>query len=393
MPQFPSFEDWSAQQAHSAAQRQQEMATAGRLQDVGARAAEAGLDIGQYLAQLDPRDQASALRAEGAVTDWMAEREALQGQAQKWEDALRAIGGATEDQIRNLTGLAEEMRASRDGSAAAWDQVIAQGDEYVEAARNRTAEVMGQIDHHIDQINALSRHIVDRTAAGDEAFERQMEGLQDHLVKMEDDLAFAKAHDIQAAVQGALGQMRQGENDILRRYGRDSAEYRQFQQAKQASLANATSNIHVGYAQLRDAQNQSIARSHEFMVQAQEASRQRGDQAIAQAAQIGLGAAGLAADVAPQMAMYEQYHEKAHLEMMAAAARESATAELQFTESLMTIERLKTAGMENFASWLTASPDFAMLASPLFNDLAAIIEDQQRRGGAIYGGYGPAPAA
>ena len=162
--------------------------------------------------------------------------------------------------------------------------------------------------------------------------------LDEAISAAKQDLSFEKAHAMQVSVQASLGQMNQYGDTIARRYGTDSAEYAQFVQQKQATLATTQSSIHQMYGTLTSQINQA--------------------------------AISATAATASNMAMYQNYNEQKALDVYQAAAATDQQYKLDATNQLLALEQLKMSNNQSLVKWVADTPVFSVSLSSLFSLLA-----------------------
>lgn len=309
--------------------------------------------------------QAGLARAEAAVRSFGIQKKVTEAQAQKAEmglDIMRkatsAVGtkppiepgspaiskGLIQSGNEDLNKIEADLLAGRERSGAAWERAVEKADDYVIATRQRTAEAMNRLD--------------------------------DMATEMGKNRDFAKAHDMQAAVQTMMGSMVGNEREILQRYGQGSAEHQQFLASKRTSLGTLQSNLHASYQRLAEQQ----------------------DQVILQATN----------EAQLQSHMYENFQEQQHVKTLEAAANADALYSLQVTQGLISIDKLRMArdelrmqeenlrlqavqvgtdqrrlwiaekqqwlaNQENLANWIIDTPEFVVDAAPFVNLIADIV--------------------
>ena len=242
----------------------------------------------------------------------VAQQADLQKQAEKAASALEMMGSATLSGVQGLESIQGTLREQVQSSADAFGAAAEKADEYVQAARGRVTEVLTQLD----ELNT----------------------------KITKDLDFAKAHSMQASVQGVLGSMKAEERNIAQTYGTSSPEYAQFQASKRTALGTVQSNIQASYAQIRS--EQAVSYQNAF------------------------------ADTATKMNMYVGYQEQQHVEMLKFQEEEQAATALQGAQLDATIEQMKMSGLENLANWIVQSPTFTMDVTPMVTALSSLEEQE-----------------
>jgi len=250
--------------------------------------------------------RAAGIRASAAQQSFTAQKEATEKQAAKSAEALAMMGESTTEYLTQLDEIKNQANVLIQDSTDAWNKATEKADEYVQASRGRMGQVLGKLD----EINT----------------------------KISEGREFAKAHDMQVAVQSVLGQMSSEGKVITERYGVDSAEYQQFQQSKQRTLATVQSNIHANYQKIRESQN--IA----YMSATNEAMWKQN--------------------------MYTSYQEQQHVETLRYMAQANDQFNLQISNFNTTIEQLKMGGMENLANWMVSTPVYSVDVLDLMNYVA-----------------------
>jgi hypothetical protein len=250
--------------------------------------------------------QSAAIRTSAAKQSFESQKEAVTQQAAKSAEALNIMGEATTKYLTQLEEVKEQANAAVTSSKDAWARAEAKADEYVQSSRARVGEVLTKLDEINSQIG--------------------------------DRRDFAKAHDMQVAVQSTLGQMNSEGRAIGERYGIDSAEYQQFQQSKRATLGTIQSNIHANYQKIRESQDIS------YMNATNEAMWKHN--------------------------MYTSYQEQQHVETLRYMAQAEDQYNLQLSNFNTTIEQLKMSGLENLANWMVSTPVYSVDVLPLMNYIA-----------------------
>ncbi len=240
-----------------------------------------------------------------------SQAKATQTQAEKAGTALDVAGAATGDYLKQLEGVADtkipELAAS---STARWNEATEKADEYVQASRDRVQTALKVID----DLNA-------EIGQGRE---------------------FAKAHDMQAAVQATIGQMNAEGRNIAETYGIDSKEYQGFTGSKKTAMAGAFSNITASYQKIQEQQDLAfLSATNETLYKHN---------------------------------MYSSYQEQQHVDTLKYMAQAQDTFELQLAQFEISVEGLKMAGLENIANWMVATPTFAMDLTPF---VASILNIEQ----------------
>ncbi len=253
-----------------------------------------------------------AATAQAITSSAEAQQKDLQKQAERSASALEMVGSATLSGVKSLEAIQGTIRQQVQSSADAFGAAAEKADEYVQAVRGRVTEVLTKLDD-----------------------------LNKNITK---DLDFAKAHSMQASVQGVLGSMKAEERNIAQTYGTGSPEYAQFQASKRISLATVQSNIQASYATIRSQQADSYRNAF--------------------------------VDTATKMNMYVGYQEQQHVEMLKYQEQEQAAIALQGAQLDATIEQMKMSGMENLANWIVHSPTFTMDVTPMVTALSGLEQEE-----------------
>lgn len=262
-----------------------------------AQARALGLNEQDFTEQMIRKGQPGQRLAMGAaMTDYDTEKRSAEEQAKNYATGTGMLAGGVEAMENNLNTIAQQLSASMGQVGGLWERALSKADEFVEASRGRTQEVMRMVD-------SLTADMLDKHE-------------------------FGKSHDMQVAVQSALGQMNETESVIARRYGADSPEMQQFQQTKMGTLTGIQSNLHAAYSQLGSQLRTSVAQ--------------------------------LMGTSATQMAMYENYHEKAAMEVYTAAAQADQVYSLQASQYLVGIEQMKMNNQTMLAEWVANTPVFTV---------------------------------
>ncbi|KKM86775.1 hypothetical protein LCGC14_1275630 [marine sediment metagenome] len=255
---------------------------------------------------IETSQKAAGIRIEGAKQSFATQTEAMQKQATKSAEALSIMGESTTEYIRQLDEVKNQATAAVTSSSDAWNAATEKADEYVQSARARVGDALTKLDE-------LNQQIGERRD-------------------------FAKAHDMQVAVQSVLGQMNSEGRGIAERYGVDSAEYQQFQQSKRATLATVQSNIHANYQKIQEQQNLT------YMSATNESLWKHN--------------------------MYTSYQEQQHVDTLRYMAQAEDQYSLQLSNFNTTIEQLKMSGLENLANWMVSTPVYSVDTLDLMNYVA-----------------------
>jgi len=254
--------------------------------------------------------------ADAAKADYYTEAAAMQGQANKAASGIEIAGASAVEQLKGLAGIKETAVANYSAATDSWNAAVDKADEYVTAARTRVAESMAKLDGIYEQMTA--------------------------------DQGFAKAHDMQVAVQSVMGSMKTEERNILQTYGMQSKEYESFQASKSMALGTIQSQLHGSYAKLRqemditylNATNESMWKHN----------------------------------------MYVGFQEQQHVEMLKWRQETKQAYALQYSQFEVGLEQLKGSVMENVANWIVETPNFTMESAPvvtLIADLAQTEKDER----------------
>jgi hypothetical protein len=251
--------------------------------------------------------------ADSAIKNYEQQILSTQKQAERSASALEMAGKATENYLSGLDTINENFQNRVSSTKEAFSAAAEKADDYVQASKGRVNEVLTKLDEINTQIAK--------------------------------DRDFAKAHDMQAAVQTSLASMKAEERNILETYGTDSKEFMQFQQSKRSSLATIQSNIQANYANLAEDHAKTYL--------------------------------GIVESAYTKSNMYLGYQEQQHVEMLKYQAEQEAAYNMQIAQFETSIEQLKMGGMENLANWLVETPSFAMDSTPLVTLLADLAQTQE----------------
>jgi len=249
------------------------------------------------------------------ISNFKNQQKSVQQQANKAASALEMVGSSTLEGMQNLENIQAGIKAQVQSASDAFGAAAEKADEYVKATRGRVTEVLNKLD----QINS----------------------------DIGKDRDFAKAHAMQAAVQGVIGSMKDEERNIAENYGTDSKEYAQFVQSKRTTLATVQSNIQANYSQLREQQGQTYLNA--------------------------------VSDAYAKSNMFVGFQEQQHVEMLKFRDEQRNAYALQGAQLDVSIEQVKMAGMENLANWIVETPTFSMDATSLvaaIGDLTSTSEAQ-----------------
>jgi len=250
---------------------------------------------------------------EGLVSNLQTQQTDLQKQAQSAADALKIAGEAHLAGNQNIEAIQQNLRTQAGTAAQSFGAAAAQADEYVQAARQRVQDVLGKVDDIYNQIQTSND--------------------------------FAKAHDMQAAVQASIGSMNAEGRNIAQVYGTDSAEYQQFTAQKQQALGAVQSNIHAAYAKLK-------ANMDTTYLSATMDAYTKANTAVS-------------------------YQEQQHVDMLNYKGQAESAYQLKVAELDTTLEQMKTAGMENLANWILETPTFSMDATSTIAAISDLLTTQE----------------
>jgi len=257
--------------------------------------------------------QAAANTGAALISNFKQQQQGVQQQANKAANALEMVGSSTLQGMQNLEAIQGTIRQTVQSASDSWGAAAEKADEYVKAARGRVTEVLGKLD----EINQ----------------------------KIGTDRDFAKAHTMQAAVQGVMGSMKNEERNIVENYGTNSKEYAQFMQSKRTTLATVQSNIQANYAQLQEQQGQTYL--------------------------------NVMNDAYTKSNMYLGFQEQQHVEMLKFRDEQRNAYAMQGAQLDIGIEQMKMAGMENLANWIVETPTFTMDATSLITAVGDLVSTSE----------------
>jgi hypothetical protein len=237
------------------------------------------------------------------------QRQTTQEQADRAGTALEMQGANTVNTLQGLDRLQGAMGERVQSALDTWNASVEKADEYVQSARTRAGQMVAKLDEINKQIG------IDRD--------------------------FAKAHDMQAAVQATLGAMKGEERNIAQMYGVGSKEYASFRASRINTMAQIQSQVQSNYAKLREEQQISY-----------------------------MGAVG---EAMTQGNMFIGYNEQNHIQTMQLAAQNSSAYLMQQSEFELGIEQLRSSNMENLANWLVETPVFSLDTGPVVATIAEIM--------------------
>jgi len=252
---------------------------------------------------------------DAAEKAYEVQKKSVAGQATKAAMSLGIQSQSTAIGMEKLGQLDAEIRGREIASASTWDEAIEKADEYVKTSRGRAAASLRVLDELNDEMG-LTRN-------------------------------FAKAHDMQVAVQSTLGTLNSEGRQTAERYGVDSKEYQEFSAKKSQSLAVVQSNLHANYNKIQEAQDLS-------MLNATQESMYRHD-------------------------MYVNFAEQTHVETLKAMAQNSQAYGLQVSAGLISLEQMRASGMENIANLIVSTPEFTVDMQPLVTLISEISQTHRGR--------------
>lgn len=249
-----------------------------------------------------------------ALLENMKTQEADLGKrAESAASALEIVGQTQLESAQNIAGIQAGLKSQAGQASAAFGAAAEKADEYVQAARTRVQEVLSKVDQVYNDIKTSND--------------------------------FAKAHDMQSAVQASLGSMRAEERNIAEVYGKGSPEYQQFQVQKSMALANVQSSIHSSYANLKS--------------------------------QMDMTYLGAMSDAYTKSNTAVSYQEQQHVDMLRYKAEAESAYSLQVAQLDTTLEQMKSAGMENLANWILETPTFSMDATGTVAAISDLLTTQE----------------
>lgn len=237
----------------------------------------------------------------------------LRKRAESAAGALEIAGGAALAGVQNLDTLQQSLRSGAGSAAQSWNTAAEKADEYVQAARSRVGEVLTKLDSIYEDIRKTND--------------------------------FAKAHDMQAAVQASIGSMKAEERNIAQVYGTGSKEYQQFQAQKRTALATVQSNVHAAYSRIKEDMDKTYLST--------------------------------VSDAYSKANTGVSYQEQQHVEMLNYMVQNQAAYDLKVAELDASLEQMKTAGMENLANWILETPTFSMDATSTVTALSDLLTTQE----------------
>lgn len=258
-------------------------------------------------------------RVQAAVNQFNASKETLGKQAENAAKAIEMKGAATANTMRQLTALQNQTTTQNATASDLYGKAAKAADEYVSNVAARSQASLNRLDELYKEMGT--------------------------------NRDFSKAHTLQAGVQATIGGMQEEGRAIAERYGSDSAEYREFTQRKQKSLATMSSNIQAIYQQFQETQDQNyLAATTETMY--------RADQ-------------------------YASYADQTRVETLLAIAQQSNAYDLQSTQMQVSLATLKDTALSGMADYISASPVFSMDLSSLVSIISDVAAEQEAKRQAI----------
>lgn len=256
---------------------------------------------------------ANKFYAEGILSDYELAKKTTQEQADKAATGLEIEGANTINYLQSLGGIQDKINAQVSSASDMWNKSIVTADKYIQDAK-------GRADSMLKQLDVLNN-------------------------KVTQDMDFAKAHEMQAAVQGTLGSLRDTERSIAQQYGIDSKEYASVAAGRLSTIATIHSNINASYDKIKAEQGQTYLNAATNL----------------------MGASSTAVG----------YAELNSINTLNLAAENSAAYAMQSSQMEVAIEGLKAGGLENIANWIIQTPVFSVNAAPYISALWSIRKDQK----------------
>lgn len=253
--------------------------------------------------------KADLAAADSALADKQRQDAALYEQQANYQKAMDTYNKDAKAYIENINKIEGQQTQALLDSKAAWEKVNERAEAAVVAANDRTQQHLGKIE---------------------ELFSSQ-----------KDTLEGAKAQALQANVQGMMSGISETEKSIARQYGKNSAEYAAFSQAKGTTLATANSLVSAEYAKVADAQYTNFISNY--------------------------------TNLSSQMSMYTNYHEQMATQLLADAAKDQYANTLQFQQFQIAAEQLKMGPAENIANLMMNMPVVATQSASLVANLANLV--------------------
>lgn len=166
---------------------------------------------------------------------------------------------------------------------------------------------------------------------------RQIEGWASDIM---DRLDVNKARDIATGVQSTVEGMNQVDREMEMKYGRDSDEFRQYQQNKAASLGSILQSVQTTYSN--------------------------------NITQLGTEFADIKAKYKTEAEMYASFERQQAGNVAKDMELASANLNLQIASDIASTEMLITANQENMANWIIETPVFGMDSTALLGFIGSL---------------------
>lgn len=255
---------------------------------------------------------------QAAIESYKTQAGAKKQEAEKAAQALTMQGAATEASMRRLQELQVEAYGRREKATETWGVAAKKAGEYVQSADLRTRQALDRLD----EINA----------------------------SISEGRDFAKAHAMNAAVQGVIGSMSELEDQTVQKYGVDSKEYQQFQAKKAQTLSTTQSQVETSYRQLAEQQSLTYMNASNELQWKED--------------------------------MYSSFQEQQHVETLRYLAQANDAYDMQLSQFGLAIEQMRSAGMENMANWIVQTPVFSMDIMPLVTYASDLMAARRAEGAA-----------
>jgi len=243
---------------------------------------------------------------QATIGDYYTQVDAQRQQAEKSAQGIEMMGAQTQSTLQGLENVRALGTGQYTSMVDSFNAPSEKADEFVTAVRARVGESLGVLEKIHSQ--------------------------------MDKDMGFAKAHDMQVAVQGVLGSMKTEERNILQTYGAQSKEYESFMASKSMSLATAQSMIHSSYMKL------THERDLTYMNAVNESMSKHN--------------------------MYTGFQEQQLVDTLKWKADSKQAAWLQYSELLLGLERAQGDVMSQYTDFIYNSPNFTVEAAPTVSILA-----------------------
>ncbi|MFH0981804.1 MAG: hypothetical protein V2A79_09725 [Planctomycetota bacterium] len=248
--------------------------------------------------------------AESAIESFRSQVDAAERQRQLFAESLKTKAAGSEAYIGGLRSLASVAVAGAEESLAAWNKYTGQADQYLRDSAARMAAVTQDIKGTIDKYAQTNDS--------------------------------ALAHSIQSASYTWLQTSKGTERGIKERYGGDSPEYRDYLDAKRASIGSLVSDL---TAKAWDRTQQIL--------------------------NTGIGALATAET---QLATDVNLAQKNALDAYEASAMAGDQYRLQTSAFLLNLAAAENAEWAELANWINDSPVTAIDSTPLFSLLNELSE-------------------